>query len=135
MEAPFDPETHALALRAEADAASDKQLLELEEHEDAEVSEAPEATGITSHVLACSSGRAVSKSSFIPPHTTDAVWTRVAFFDAAGGRLTLSDWHNSGPGNPYRTKLIHWTYNARGVKRALVLWSMNGNTWRSWASC
>jgi hypothetical protein len=89
--------------------------------------------GITSHVFSRSGVRAFSKSTFLPPSTTDAVWTRVAFFDGAGARLVLSPWRNLGSGNPYRTVLFTWHLDDQRARRAVVLWNMNGDTWNRWA--
>jgi hypothetical protein len=91
------------------------------------------ASGITSHVFARSGNRATSKSTFKPPHTTDAVFTRVAFFTADTSRLVLSDWRNKGSANPYKTLIQQWYFDDARARKALVLWSMNGSTWRSWA--
>jgi hypothetical protein len=91
------------------------------------------ASGITSHVFARSGIRATSKSTFKPPHTTDAVFTRVAFFTADTGRLVLSHWLNKGSANPHQTLIQHWYFDDARARKALVLWSMNGSTWRSWA--
>ena len=92
------------------------------------------ASGITSHVFTRSGIRAWSKSTFKPPHTTDAVFTRVAFYTADTGRLVLSNWLNKGSANPYQTLIQHWYFDDARARKALVLWSMNGSTWRSWAS-
>ncbi len=89
--------------------------------------------GITSHVFSRSGARAFSKSTFLPPSTTDAVWTRVAFFDGAGSRIALPPWRNLGPGNPYRTVPFTWYLDDQRARRAVVLWSMNGDTWNRWA--
>lgn len=91
------------------------------------------ASGITSHVFVRSGNRATSKSTFKPPHTTDAVFTRVAFFTADTSRLVLSAWLNKGSANPYQTLVQHWYFDDARARKALVLWSMNGSTWRSWA--
>jgi hypothetical protein len=91
------------------------------------------ASGITSHVFARSGSRATSKSTFKPPHTTDAVFTRVAFFTAETSRLVLSRWLNKGSANPHQTLIQHWYFDDARARKALVLWSMNGSTWRSWA--
>ena len=77
--------------------------------------------------------RAFSKSTFLPPSTTDAVWTRVAFFDGAGARIMLSAWKNLGSGNPYRTVPHTWYLDDQRARRAVVLWNMNGDTWNRWA--
>ena len=125
-----------------AEAGGDLELLRDEPSEDSgdEPTEAEgaaggelAATGITSHVLARSGIRATSKSTFKPPHTTDAVFTRVAFFTADTSRLVLSDWLNKGPANPYQTLIQRWYFDDARARKALVLWSMNGSTWRSWA--
>jgi hypothetical protein len=92
-------------------------------------------TGIVSHVLACRSLPVLDKSSYKPPWTTDAVWTRVAFYNASGARMALSNWLNLGPGNPYRTYPHTWNYNSSGVARSLVLWNSNQTNWNSWANC
>lgn len=91
------------------------------------------ASGITSHVVARSGIRITSKSTFKPPHTTDAVWTRVAFFTADTQRLVLSDWKNKGSANPHQTLIQHWYFDDARARRALVLWWMNDSTWRRWA--
>lgn len=88
------------------------------------------ASGITSHVLARNGIRITSKSSFKPPHTTEAVWTRVAFFTEDTVRLVLSDWKAKGPANPHQTLIQRWYFDNRRARKAVVLWWMNGNTWR-----
>ena len=91
------------------------------------------ASGITSHVVARSGIRITSKSTFKPPHSTEAVWTRVAFYTADTGRLVLSNWKNKGSANPYQTLIQHWYFDDRRARRALVLWWMNDSTRRRWA--
>lgn len=101
-----------------------------------ELGEAPAdiaASGITSHVFARSGDRATSKSTFKPPHTTDGVYTRVAFFTADTVRLVLSDWKNLGPATQHHTKIQQWYFDDARARKALVLWWMNGTTWRRWA--
>ncbi len=68
-----------------------------------------------------------------PPHTTEAVWTRVAFFTEDTVRLVLSDWKAKGPANPHQTLIQRWYFDNRRARKAVVLWWMNGNTWRRWA--
>ena len=137
-----DHEQRRLELAAEIDEA-DETADGLGEEEAPEGGEAEQgdldtavAHPITSHVLAgCNQLRRTSKSTFIPPHTTDMVWTRVAFFDARGARLVLSAWKPKGSGNPYRTVIQHWYYDNNRAVRAVVLWHINGTTWNRWAQC
>lgn len=140
MSGPWDDEMRALVLAAEQD-EPDGDLASLDPAQDDEASEAADqsddvgaaASGITSHVFSRRGNRAFSQSSFKPPHTTEAVWTRVAFYTADTGRLVLSDWRNKGSSNQHRTLLQTWYFDHPRARKALVLWWMNGNTWRRWA--
>jgi hypothetical protein len=129
-----DDDVLRMILAAEGDAADgDLALLGEDSVEDVEESAAVAASGITSHVFVRNGSRAWSKSTFKPPHTTDAVFTRVAFYTADTARLVLSDWKAKGSANPYQTLIQHWYFDDRRARKALVLWWMNGTTWRSWA--
>jgi hypothetical protein len=141
MDHPFGSDEDMAAIAsAMQDEAHDDELLtwvdEVSEQDDEDNGRSViAATGITSHVLACGSLLVRDKSTYKPPWTTDAVWTRVAFFNRAGARMVLSSWRNLGPGNPYVTYPFTWTYNAAGVARALVVWNSNSTNWNSWANC
>jgi hypothetical protein len=142
MEFPWeDHEERRLLLAAEIDEPEgDDESLGVEDVAEGEevAKEAAPTVGspITSHVLAgCNQRRRTSKSTFLPPATTDAVWTRVAFFDRNGVRLVLSNWLNKGSGNPYRTVIQSWYYDNERAVRAVVLWHENGTTWNRWAQC
>jgi hypothetical protein len=130
-----DDEERAAVLAAEAEPADPEGPSVVEEDVESPP-ESPgdvEATGITSHVFTREGNRAFSKSTFKLPSTTSAVWTRVAFYDGNGARLVLSKWVNRGSGNPYQTFIYTWYFDHPRARRALVLWFMNGDTWRSWA--
>ncbi len=132
-----DPTIRDATLAVEADGPGPSLGLLGEEDTDLDLTPEGEAgvllSGITSHVVARSGIRITSKSTFKPPHTTEAVWTRVAFFTADTQRRVLSDWKNKGSANPYQTLIQHWYFDDSLSRRALVLWWMNGSTWRSWA--
>lgn len=134
-----DDQLWRAVLDAEGDAAGGDLALLYDEQAEEQVEEQSDApadiaaSGITSHVFSRSGIRAKSKSTFKPPHTTDGVYTRVAFFTADTVRLVLSDWRNLGPATQHHTKIWQWHYDNARARKALVLWHMNGTTWRSWA--
>jgi hypothetical protein len=134
-EQPWDSDAEREAvLAAERDPDPDDAPVVADESEDLPADEpSAEATGITSHIFTREGARAWSKSTFRVPATTDGVWTRVAFYDGNGARLVLSRWLNKGSANPYQTVIQSWYFDDARARRALVLWSMNGDTWHSWA--